>query len=94
MTTEGELIPVVRDVNILLELDTYQGMSDAEIQSLIDYHVSCAKDEGALEERGSARRAREDAQAAAHLANVQAAGLVLQSMLELEIPWVTVGSDS
>jgi hypothetical protein len=33
---------IQRPVNELLGLDTFQGMTDAEIQSLIDYHVSRA----------------------------------------------------
>lgn len=32
-----------RDVSELLKLDTFQGMTDAEIQSLIDYYVNLAK---------------------------------------------------
>lgn len=40
MTTENdemqELPP--RSVKVLLSLDTYQGMSDAEIESLIEWH--------------------------------------------------------
>lgn len=38
MTTEGGIVPVVRDISVLLSLDTFQGMTDEEIQSLIDYH--------------------------------------------------------
>ena len=31
-----------RDLNILLSLDTYQGMSDSEIDSIIDYRIKQA----------------------------------------------------
>lgn len=34
--------PVQRSVHELLKLDTFQGMTDAEIQSLIDYYVEVA----------------------------------------------------
>ena len=39
--TSGEQ-PVQRSVHELLKLGTFQGMSDAEIQSLIDYYVEVA----------------------------------------------------
>ena len=39
--TSGEQ-PVQRSVHELLKLDTFQGMTDAEIQSLIDYYVEVA----------------------------------------------------
>lgn len=31
-----------RDLNILLSLDTYQGMTDSEIDSIIDYRIKQA----------------------------------------------------
>lgn len=34
--------PAQRNVQDLLKLDTFQGMTDAEIQSLIDYYVNRA----------------------------------------------------
>lgn len=44
MTTEnGNMVELPdRSVADLLNLDTYQGMTDSEIQSLIDWHVSNA----------------------------------------------------
>lgn len=39
--TSGEQ-PVQRSVHELLKLSTFQGMTDAEIQSLIDYYVEVA----------------------------------------------------
>ena len=39
--TSGEQ-PVQRSVHALLKLGTFQGMTDAEIQSLIDYYVEVA----------------------------------------------------
>lgn len=39
--TSGEQ-PVQRSVHELLKLSTFQGMTDAEIQSLIDYYVDVA----------------------------------------------------
>lgn len=38
MTTDG----TARSVHELLKLDTYQGMTDEEVKSLIDYYVDLA----------------------------------------------------
>lgn len=38
----GSEQPVQRSVHELLKLSTFQGMTDAEIQSLIDYYVNVA----------------------------------------------------
>lgn len=41
MTTENEeIIPIVRDINTLLLLDTYQDMTDEEIELIIEYKVN------------------------------------------------------
>lgn len=42
MTTEATET-VQRSVTKLVELDTFQGMTDAEIQSLIDYYVQLSR---------------------------------------------------
>ena len=47
MTTDN-IVEIKRDINVLLSLDTYQGMTDEEIQSIIDYQV-----ERAVRERDS-----------------------------------------
>ncbi len=45
MTTENESMVEFpdRDIAALLALDTYQGMTDSEIQSLIDWHSENAR---------------------------------------------------
>lgn len=42
MTTNEDtnLVEIVRSINVLLDLDTYQGMSDTEINMIIDYRVN------------------------------------------------------
>jgi hypothetical protein len=45
MTTEetaGEIIPVKRNIDVLLSLDTYQGMTDEEIEDVIAYKIERA----------------------------------------------------
>ena len=93
MTTEG-VIELQRDVNVLLELGTYQGMTDAEIQSLIDYWKGVAASEARDELRHDAQYVAECNLLDARTAQAEAAASVLQSMLEIQIPWVTVGGDS
>ena len=46
MTTENEVTTeqTPRTVQVLLGLDTYQGMTDEEIQSLIDYYQQVGYD--------------------------------------------------
>lgn len=94
MTTEGQIIELVRDVNVLLMMDSYQDMSDAEIQSVIDFKVEEARKRARSELTLETQFAEERELLAARTEKVQAATDVLQSMLEKEIPWVTVGSDS
>lgn len=43
MTTDGTIIPIERDLDTLLKLDTYQGMSDDEIKKIIGYLVDLAR---------------------------------------------------
>ena len=43
MTTDGTIIPIERDMDTLLKLDTYQGMSDDEIKKIIGYLVDLAR---------------------------------------------------
>lgn len=45
-TTDDTTTETQRSVGDLLELDTYQGMTDAEIQSLIDYWRQYGYNEG------------------------------------------------
>lgn len=42
----GNLQELQRSVSELLQLDTYQGMNDAEIQSLIDFYKETSYTEG------------------------------------------------
>ena len=41
MTTEN-IVPLARDINLLMTLDTYQGMTDEEIESIIAFKIKCA----------------------------------------------------
>lgn len=90
MTTDDGIIEYVRDINVLLELDTYQGMSDAEIQSIIDYRVSVAVEEATnnahIDE--AATNGRELIHA--HAQAVQASTNMLQSLLGASVPFASI----
>lgn len=90
MTTDG-IIELKRDVDTLLSLDTYQGMTDAEIESLIEYHSNVAARNARIEERSDAQLIASMNLQQAQLERVETAQHVLESMLEIDIPWVRVG---
>lgn len=93
MTTESEIIPVVRDISVLLSLDTFQGMTDEEIQSLIDYHCRCAVESEDFNLRSAAIAA--DSQY--HRAQLDAVTAQAQSMLQSvgsrEVSFITYSSE-
>lgn len=90
MTTDGEVIEYVRDINVLLELDTYQGMSDAEIQSIIDYKVSVAEQDAAANARIDMAAENGRALIQAHTQAVQESTNMLKSLLSMSVPYVSV----
>lgn len=92
MTTENtteSVIPIVRDINVLLSLDTYQGMTDEEIDSVIDYKIEQALNEESfstsLSEIQATYQARRDASAAV----AQDSAAMLQYRLNQSIPYIT-----
>lgn len=62
MTTEPNIIELQRPIHILLDLDTYQGMTDSEIQSLIDYKINVAIQSAEVQARLSVIEHSMDAQ--------------------------------
>jgi len=94
MPTENEeIIPIVRDINTLLSLDTYQGMSDEEIESIISFKVQEALDSDEHTAKLDAIQQQTAAQAAAYQSMADDAHDVLYSVLEKPIPWATVAAD-
>ena len=94
MPTENEeLIPIKRELSILLSLDTFQGMTDEEIQSIIDYYKELAVSEYI----NSANKTEIETTMAIQRdlftdISVQAQS-VLQSVLNQSIPWATISAD-
>ena len=94
MPTENvELIPIERDIPVLLSLDTYQGMTDAEIEKLIAYHVECALNSDANEERRKSIQQSTQAQLDTYSRIEEMSTSVLQSMLSQPMQVITVSSD-
>lgn len=94
MPTENEgIIPIVRDINELLSLDTYQGMSDEEIDSVMQFKIQEALNSDEQHAKLDAIQQQTAAQAAAYQSMADDAHNVLYSVLERPIPWATVAAD-
>lgn len=94
MPTENDnLQPIVRDINVLLSLDTYQGMSDAEIESVLEFKIKEALDSDVQKARLSAIQEQANAQSVAYQSMADDAHDVLYSVLERTIPWATISAD-
>lgn len=85
MTTEDG---TKRSVAELLELDTYQGMTDEEIESLIKYHVESTKMGAELQ----AMQAASDAKLADWQARSLATEVALASVLQSNMDALREGS--
>ena len=90
MTTDGEVIEYVRDINVLLKLDTFQGMSDAEIQSVIDFKVEEAKNQATTEAHMDEISESVRVKTAARAQAVQDSTSMLESLLRTSVPYVNV----
>ena len=93
MTTDYEIVPVVREVSVLLRLDTFQGMSDEEIQSLIDYYCERATEAEAFRLKSAAIAADSAYHKEQLDAITEQASSMVQSVLKSSIPWVRVSSE-
>ena len=82
-----------RSVHELLKLKTFQGMTDAEIQSLIDYRVSVAHDDEVTRGAQATEIQSMNAQCAAYDALRDDANSVLKKVLEFPLSLGTVSQD-
>ena len=87
-STELEIENVPRDINTLLSLDTYQGMTDAEIEMVLSYRVEVAVADRELLARIAAATEREEQCIADNRASAAATLAMLQSIIESEFPTV------
>ena len=80
MTTEndGTIELPNREISVLLEMDSFQDMTDSEIQSLIDWHVSVAR----MEAVASEDRATYDRTMAQLIEDNQTHNATMEAMLQ------------
>ncbi len=94
MPTENDnLQPIVRDIGVLLSLDTYQDMSDAEIEMVIDYRISQALISNEHQNKLTAISYKTQQQLETFRRIENESISVLQSILSQQIPWATVSED-
>ena len=93
MPTENEeLVPIVRSISVLLNIDTYQGMTDEEIESLIEYYKEQAINNYIQENEQTAIENAMQAQQTYYETGLQNAETLLQ--YELSKPCIYYGIDS
>lgn len=87
---EPEVAQEPRNINVLLSLDTYQGMSDEEIESVLNYRVDRAVSSRETLARIAAITAREEQVIADNAASAAAARSVIESMVRREFPEIRI----
>ena len=93
-STEGtETEQTQRSAHELLKLKTFQGMTDAEIQSIIDYRVSVAHDDEVTKLAQATEIQVMNAQCAAYDALRDDANSVLKKVLAVPLSLGTVSQD-
>lgn len=85
--------PTQRSVHDLLKLDTFQGMTDAEIQSLIDYYVEQAHQDETVKLAQQTEIQTMNAQCAAYDALRDDANSVLKQVLAAPLNLGTIDSN-
>mgnify|MGYP006923192034 CR=1 FL=1 len=93
MTTESESIQTPRDISELLRLQTYQGMTDEEIDTIIQYKCTLARSEGQSSELVRLSNAILQQNVARNQAASAKSALMVQSALTESIPWVRVSNE-
>lgn len=94
MPTENDnLQPIVRDIGVLLNLNTYQDMSDEEIEIVINYKISQALISNEHQNKLAAINYKTQQQLESYRRIESESTSVLQSMLSQQIPWATVSED-
>lgn len=90
-TTTEETTQEPRNINVLLSLDTYQGMTDAEIELILNYKIDQAVSSRELLAKIAAITNKEEQCIADNRASAQAAHDMLQSILSSTFPIIPVG---
>lgn len=77
-----------RDINVLLSLDTYQGMTDEEIDMVLNYKIQQAKTSQEMLALESTLITRMETELADNQASSDRALGMLQSIIDAEFPTV------
>lgn len=93
MTTENENVQTPRDISELLQLQTYQGMLDEEIEAIIQYKCALARSEGESTELVRISNAILQQNVARNQVASAKSSLMVQSALTESIPWVRVSNE-
>lgn len=88
MTTEAT---DPRDINVLLALDTYQGMTDAEIDLVLNYKINAAVSNQELLARVTAFNQQSEQCIADNRAAAQRALDMIESIVRTQLPTVPIG---
>lgn len=87
-TIESEPAQEPRDINVLLAMSTYQGMTDEEIDLILEYRIDRAVTDRELLAKIAAINNRQEQCIADNRASAAASLSVLQSIVESEFPTV------
>lgn len=90
MQTENEIIEP-RDINKLLALDTYQGMTDEEINSIIEYKAERLYKNKEIESKRKIEREQNNEKLSILRDSCKKTEEMLQSILNREVPIKSVG---
>ena len=82
----SEIIEEPRNINVLLALETYQGMSDAEIDMLLEYKIGQALASAELRVKVAAETERMEQSLADNRAGCQRALDMVESLLNRGLP--------
>jgi hypothetical protein len=93
VTTTDAAQPTQRSVHELLKLKTFQGMTDAEIQSLIDYNVENAHQDETVKLAQATEIQTMNAECAAYDALKDDANSVLKKILAVPLSLGVVSQD-
>lgn len=85
---ENEEVQEPRKLDVLLALETYQGMTDEEIQMVLDYKIDQAVASRKTLAEIAAINAKSEQCIADNQASAQAAQDMIQSLVEREFPMV------
>ena len=84
--------PEQRSVSELLKLDTYQGMTDAEIQSVIDWYVEQAHTDAEIKAKQAAITVAMNNTAEAYAKAATESNDILKSLLTNDLKLTTIDS--